>query len=177
MKTTIVLCLAVAATPACAKPAFAPAVTPAEKALARILKADADKPERVDPAIEVSGRRPRTTPPPGAPYLAYLTVPLATAILAEEARQVKANCGGISKRGEECGMDSDPVICAQDFPTHYLFRTTAGGADTAVIESAWPPEKGAAPSLSAAYRLKLTASVWKIDGIKCAEGGAFNWSR
>ncbi|HEY7851875.1 MAG TPA: hypothetical protein VIB82_02800, partial [Caulobacteraceae bacterium] len=145
MRTAILVCVALAAGSAAAKPAFAPARSAAEQALDRILKLDAQKPEMMDPAIEVAGRRPRTTPPPGAPYLRYLTTPLAAAILAEEARQVKANCGGVSKRGEECGMDSDPVLCAQDFPDHYLFRTIQSGPALAVAETAWPPDKGAQP--------------------------------
>jgi hypothetical protein len=167
--------VALAAQSASAKPAFHPAQTAAEQALARILKLDGDKPEQVDPAVETSGRRPRTTPPPGAAYLRSLTMPLAVAILAEEARQVKVNCGGAYKSGDECGMDADPILCAQDFPKSYLFRTTQSGPGLAVVESAWPPDQGAQPATSATYRLKLAGGVWKIDGVSCAEGGAFNW--
>jgi hypothetical protein len=161
---------------AAAAPAFHAAQSAAEQTLGRILKADENPHAHVDPTAGAVGRRPRTTPPPGAPYLKYLTTPLATAILVEEAREVKANCGGVYKAGELCGMDADPIICAQDFPDHYLFRTIQSGPDLAVIEAAWPPDKGAEPSRSGAYRLTLSGGAWKIDGISCADGEAYNWS-
>jgi hypothetical protein len=170
------LVVALAAGAAAAKPALHPARTPAEQTLARILKLDADNPEAVDPAIGHAGRRPRATPPPGAPYLKYETLPLATAILAEEAHDVKANCGGVYKADEECGMDADPILCAQDYPQTYLFRTTRSDPDLAVIETAWPGENGAPPEPGTTYRLKLTAGVWKIDGIACVGGGGYNWA-
>jgi hypothetical protein len=179
MRTAILWCaaaVALAAGPALAKPALHPAQTAAEQTLARILKLDADKPGQIDPTGGAPGRRPRTTPPPGASYLKYLTTPVATAILVAEARQVKANCGGVYKAGEECGMDSDPILCAQDFPKSYLFLTTQSGPSLAVIEAAWPPEQGGQPSVSGTYRLKLTGAVWKIDGISCGGGDAYNWS-
>jgi hypothetical protein len=168
--------VALAAGSASAAPAFHPARTGAEQALARILKLGGDKPDQVDPAIGAPGRRPRTTPPAGAAYLRYVTKPLAVAILAAEAHEVKANCGGVYKSGELCGMDADPIICAQDFPESYLFRTTRGGPSLAVVEAAWPPEQGAQAKANAAYRLKLAGGVWKIDGVSCAAGDAYNWS-
>jgi hypothetical protein len=181
MKATIVICVAaataaLAAGSASAKPAFHPAQTVTEQTLAKILKLDADKPDLVDPTGDKAGRRPRTTPLPGAPYLKYLTTPLATAILGAEAHQVKVACGGVYKAGELCGMDADPIICAQDFPDSYLFRTSQSGPSLAVVDAAWPPEQGAQPSQSGTYRLKLTGGVWKIDGIKCQAGDAYNWS-
>ena len=151
MKATTLLCVtavtaALAAGSALAEPAFHPAQTAAEHTLAQILKLDADKPGQIDPTGGKAGRRPRTTPPPGASYLKYLTTPLATAILDAEARQVKKNCGGVYKAGEECGMDADPIICAQDFPDSYLFRTNQSATTLAVVEAAWPPDPGAEPS-------------------------------
>src|SRR5258706_142021 len=70
----------------------------------------------------------------------------------------------------------DPIICAQDFPESYLFRTTRSGPSLAVVEAAWPPEQGAQAKANAAYRLKLAGGVWKIDGISCGAGDAYNWS-
>lgn len=181
MRATIVFCVtavtvALAAGSASAEAPFHPAQTAAEHTLAQILKLDADKPGQIDPTGDRAGRRPRTTPAPGASYLKYLTTPLATAILGAEAAQVKKDCGGVYKAGEECGMDADPIICAQDFPDSYLFRTSQGGPSLAVVEAAWPADPGAQPSPSGAYRLKLTGGVWKIDGIKCEGGDAYNWS-
>ncbi len=162
---------------AAAAPAFHRAQSAEEQALNQILKADESPAGHVDPTGGAVGRRPRTTPPPGAAYLKYLTTPLATAILVAEAKQVKANCGGVYKSGEECGMDSDPVVCAQDFPDYYLFRTTQSEPSGVVIEAAWPPDPaGAAPSVSGDYRLTLSGGVWKIDGISCAGSDSYNWS-
>jgi hypothetical protein len=154
--------------------AFHPPQTPAEQTLARILKLDGDKPRLVDPAVAARGRKPLTTPPANAGYLAYLTVPVATAILADEAGQVKTNCGGVYKSGEECGMDSDPIICAQDFPASYLVRTLKTGPGLAVIEAAWPPDGNQPISSSGVYRLKQVSAVWKIDGIACTGGDKYN---
>ena len=149
MKATIVFCMtavtvALAAGSASAEPAFHPAQTAAEQTLAQILKLDADKPDQVDPTGDKAGRRPRTTPPPGASYLRYLTAPLATTILGAEARLVKKSCGGVYKAGELCGMDADPIICAQDTPDSYLFSTTQSGPSLVVVHAAWPPEQGPA---------------------------------
>lgn len=174
--TVTAFAVASAAGSASAEPAFHPAGTAAERTLARILKLDGDKPEAVDPAIAGSLRRPRAAPPPDAAYLAWLTAPLAATILTAEARAVKANCGGVYRAGDECGLDADPILCAQDFPKSYLFRTTQSAPGLAVVEAAWPPEGRAAPAASGAYRLTRTGGVWKIDGVKCAEGGgAYNW--
>jgi hypothetical protein len=167
--------LALATGPASAAgPAFHPPQTPAEQTLAKILKLDADKPQIVDPTVAGRSRKPRTTPPPGASYLAYLTAPAATAILVSEASQVKTNCGGVYKSGEECGMDSDPVICAQDFPDRYLVRTLQSGPGLAVIEAAWPPDGNQPISSSGVYRLKQVGAVWKIDSIACTGGDKYN---
>ncbi|HZZ88314.1 MAG TPA: hypothetical protein VFE13_08255 [Caulobacteraceae bacterium] len=172
----IALTASAAPAAATAPSAFHPARSPTELALARILEADAGKPEQVDPAAAGrSGHRPRTAPPKGAPYLKYLTVGLATAILQEEAQDVQRACGGVYKDGEECGMDSDPVVCAQDFPERYLFRTVRSQPGLAVIEAAWPPDQGAEPVGNGTYRLKVVAGVWKLDGIECAAGDDYNW--
>jgi hypothetical protein len=177
LKFAVILATMASAGVASAGPAFHPAQSAAEHALARILKLDGDTPGQIDPTgIAANGRRPRTTPPPGAAYLRYLTRPLAVAILVAEAREVKANCGGVYTPGDECGMEADPIICAQDFPASYLFRTTRSGPGLAVVEAAWPPDRGAQPTRSGAYRLTLTGGVWKIDGISCAAGDTYNGS-
>jgi hypothetical protein len=169
--------IALTAGTAAAAAAFHAAQSAAEQALGRVLKADESPVGQVDPTGGAVGHRPLTTPPPGAPYLKYLTTPLAKAILVAEASQVKANCGGVYKSGELCGMDADPIVCAQDFPDHYLFRTTQSGPSRVVIEAAWPPDQaGAQPTASGAYRLTLRGGAWKIDAISCAEGDSYNWS-
>jgi len=169
--------IALAAGTAAGAPAFHPAQSAAERALGRILKADEKPPGHIDPTDGAVGHRPLSTPPPGAPYLKYLTWPLAAAILAAEAGEVKVNCGGVYKAGELCGMESDPIVCAQDFPDHYLFRTTQTGSNRVVIEAAWPPDPaGAGPTKSGSYRLTLSGGVWKIDGVSCAGGDSYNWS-
>jgi hypothetical protein len=169
------LAAALAAGSASAAPAYHPAQTPAEQALGKILKADADHPDAVDPAVELGSGRPPTKPPAGAPYLKYLTTPLATSILVDEANQVKKNCGGRYRRGEECGMGADPIICAQDFPDSYLFRTTDVRPDSILIEAAWPPDPGKAPEVSGSYRLKQVGGVWKLDAISCSGGDRYHW--
>jgi len=159
-----------------AAPVFHPAKSVPELALAKLLKLDDDPSAAINPSIEgASGHRPPTKPAPNAPYLKRLTVPLATAILVAEARAVKESCGGVYKEGELCGLDADPIICGQDSPDYYLFRTLQAGPTVAIVEAAWPPDAGKPPERSGAYRLKLDGSVWKIDGISCAAGDRYNW--
>jgi hypothetical protein len=162
---------------AAAQPTYHPAQSAAELALARILKLDEEPSAAINPSVEgPTGHRPPTRPPPGAPYLKHLTTPLATAILVAEARAVKESCGGVYKKGELCGLDADPIICGQDFPDRYLFRTTQATGSLAVVEAAWPPDAGKPPERSGAYRLKLDGGAWKIDGISCAAGDRYNWT-
>jgi hypothetical protein len=163
-------------TAAAAEPSFhAPGSGP-ELALARILKLDESPSATINPSVEgPAGHRPPTKPPPGAPYLKRLTTPLATAILVAEARAVKESCGGVYKKGELCGLDADPIICGQDFPDHYLFRTTQATPTAVSVEAAWPPDAGKPPERSGAYRLKLVGGAWKIDAIACAAGDRYNW--
>ena len=63
-----------------------------------------------------------------------------------------------------------------DFPDSYLFATIQPGAAAAVVEAAWPPEAGETLQPSGAYRLKLVAGVWKLDGVSCLIGGdSYDW--
>ena len=64
---------------------------------------------------------------------------------------------------------------AADLPGAYELSRMEAHAH-AVLDAAWPPEHGAVPSISGAYRLKLVGGVWKIDGISCQAGDVYNWS-
>ena len=68
-------------------------------------------------------------------------------------------------------MDYSPITCAQDFSDSYLYRTESSGPDQAEITYYWPGEKKPV----ATYRLVRQAQTWKIDGIRCTDGDAFNF--
>jgi len=107
------------------------------------------------------------------PHYARLVTPgLREAISREEARQVKENCDGkYADDGDICGLDYDPITCAQDLSEEgYLFRTEKSGRDKAVLSLRWP----GIPQIVGTYRLIRTGGVWKLDGIRCDPTAAFN---
>jgi hypothetical protein len=106
-------------------------------------------------------------------YRQFLTAPLLAAIAAEQRKLLKADCGGKYLEGDECGLDYDPITCAQDTPPHHLFDTVRADANVAVINETWPGEKKITT-----YRMVHRSGHWLIDGIRCADstpaGGRFN---
>ena len=103
-------------------------------------------------------------------YRALLSDGLLDAMRGEERREVQRECGGHYQPNVICGMVSSPITCAQDFPSAYLYRTLAEGADRAIIAFK-SPDGG----LVATYRLKRFSGNWKIDGVECHGGARFNF--
>ena len=158
---------AIAAYPAAAEPLHPPTTT-AERALDGILKhADYDA-NQLD---NLFGGRGQKNFHATADYSKVLTAPLLAAITAEQKAMVKADCGGEYKKGELCGMDSSPITCAQDMSDSYLYRTESSADDRVEIAYYWPGTRKPV----ATYRLVRQAETWKIDGIRCTDGDAFNY--
>ena len=153
--------------PAAAEPLHPPA-TSAERALDGILKhADSDG-QQLD---NLFGGRGQHNFHASADYSKVLTAPLLAAITARQKAVVQADCGGQYKKGELCGLDYSPITCAQDFSDTYLYRTQSSGEDRAEITYYWP----GTDKPVATYRLIRQAETWKIDGIRCTGGDAFNF--
>jgi hypothetical protein len=172
VKTRLALTLAAGAAlawPAAAETIHPPA-TLAERALDGILKhADSDG-QQLD---NLFGGRGQKNFHATADYGKVLTPPLIAAITAKQKAVVQADCGGQYKKGELCGMDSSPITCAQDFSDSYLYRTDSSSDDRAEITYYWPGTRQPV----AAYRLIRQGETWKIDGIRCTDGDAFNFGK
>jgi hypothetical protein len=104
-------------------------------------------------------------------YSPRLTDALMKAIVAEEVALVKKDCGGHYTEGDICGLDYSPITCGQDNSNAYLYRTEQDDGHTAVIT--YNASKNEKPI--ATYRVTLVVDRWKIDGVKCSDGAAFNF--
>lgn len=137
-----------------------PAATEAEKALDKLLRLSE---KRYGLVAAVLGR------PGGGKGDAALAGELTTARLrqdlaGQERKAVRDNCKGRYVPGEICGLDYNPLTCAQDeSDAPYGYRTTAATADRADIAYFWP---GAA-SPSARFVMVREAGAWKLDAVKC----------
>ncbi len=145
-----------------------PPKTTIERALDAILKHADQDPDQLDNLFDGRGQRPFR---PAVDYSKVLTAPLMAAMSAKEKSLVQSECGGHYRKGELCGLDYSPITCAQDLSDSYLYRTEASGEDRAEITYYWPGEKKPV----ATYRLVRQAETWKIDGIRCTDGDAFNF--
>jgi hypothetical protein len=142
--------------------------SPSEQALNRTLKRiDAD-----DNALDnILGGRGQKTYRRTVDYGPMLTPRLIAAIAAFEKSKVRADCGGRYRDGEVCGLDYNPVTCAQDSNDSYVYRTDQQTPTTARIAYAWAAD---AKEPSATYRMVLDGGAWKIDAVGCQGGDSFN---
>jgi len=137
-----------------------PAATEAEKALDKLLRLSE---KRFGLVAAVLGR------PSGGKNDVALARELITARLrqdlaGQERRAVRDNCKGRYVPGEICGLDYNPLTCAQDeSDAPYSFRTTAATVDRADIVYVWP---GAATP-SASFVMVWETGVWKLDAVRC----------
>lgn len=87
-----------------------------------------------------------------------------------ERRLVKKTCGGVYD-GEICGLDFNPVTCAQDYSEDgYVYRTEDTGHGAAVVSLKWPRLSG----VVATYRMIRSDNHWIMDGVECGPNTKFN---
>lgn len=136
------------------------AAAEAEKTLDRVLRLS----EKDQNFIEFLRATPQYQARPGQDYGRYVTARLRGGMAALERAAVTTNCQGRYIDGELCGLDYNPLTCAQDEgPGAYLYKTESSGDDRAVIAYAWPGEKG----MVASFRMVQEGGVWKIDAVTC----------
>ena len=137
-----------------------PAATEAEKALDKLLRLSEKRSGLVDVLLGLPG---------GGKGDAALARELTTARLRRdltelERQAVRNNCKGRYIPGELCGLDYNPLTCAQDeSDAPYSYRTTAASAERADIVYSWP---GAADP-SASFVMVREAGAWKLDAVRC----------
>ena len=103
---------------------------------------------------------------------------LLDALANAEKEALQRNCDGEYRPGELCGLDADPLICAQDSPDFYLYRIIKTTESEAIIESAWPQypgSEGAVPEDHTTYRMLKKNGHWILDGINKEAFCAYNW--
>jgi hypothetical protein len=136
-----------------------PATTQAEKALDNLLRLSEKRSGLVDALL---GRRA------GKADLALagqMTTPRLRRQLADLERwTVRENCKGRYIPGELCGLDYNPLTCAQDASdAPYSYRTLSSSADQAEIAYFWP----GADSPLARFFMVAVAGTWKLDAVQC----------
>jgi hypothetical protein len=134
--------------------------TPAETALDKVLKT-ADRDEEV---LDNLLHRYPVAAAKRIDYGKWLTPTLIASLQAEEKKLVAQDCGGKYREGDICGMDYNPLTCAQDTVRPLSYKTVQQNADTAVIAVT-----------GATYRMAHTSAGWQLDGVKCAGEVKFNF--
>jgi hypothetical protein len=159
------------------KPQFHPPQTEAERALDKILtraKTDSDMTfyalgePHYDPPLGSS--HARLVPPEDRGYSNLFTEALVKAWREKEKSLVQQSCGGQYIAGELCGLDYDPIFCAQDYTDSFHYYTVDSGKNAAVIEYSFP-DTG---YLLATYGMIKDQQGWKIDRVTCRDGDKFN---
>ena len=106
-------------------------------------------------------------------YSLLFTKNLLQAVAKAESDAVKDSCGGKYIKGELCGLDFNPITCAQDYSEDgYLYRTIEDDGHKAIMFYLWAGHK---PSDARTfYRLIKNGDHWKLDGVDCGNGDKFN---
>jgi hypothetical protein len=159
----------------CSRPAFAedskfhPPQTEAEIALDKIF----DLEDKDSNMLFFALAMPYYHPPKDTGYAQLFTKALLKAWRKKEADLVRENCGGKYREGEICGLDFDPITCAQDRPDKFVFRTIKSGKESVSIIAAWPQSVNDERYFKY-YKLVKEEDVWKLDGVYCRESDNFN---
>ncbi len=87
-------------------------------------------------------------------------------------RLVNQDCDGEYIDGDMCGINYNPLTCAQDYYDEgYIYKTLSSDDKTAIIAYRWPY----LPEVVATYRLILQNKRWVVDGVACKNSAKFNW--
>ncbi|MHC1789381.1 YqhG/Tai3 family protein [Solidesulfovibrio sp.] len=132
----------------------------AERTLDRVLRLS----EKDRNFLEFLLGTPQYQARPGKDYGRNVTARLRGSMAALERAAVTENCQGRYIDGELCGLDYNPLTCAQDEGQGaYRYKTESSGDDRAVIAYTWPGMQG----MVASFRLVQEGGVWKIDAVTC----------
>ncbi|MBI4383274.1 MAG: sel1 repeat family protein [Nitrospinae bacterium] len=142
--------------------------TPAEKALDHILR----RVEKDGNITQYVLGTPYYDAEKDTGYARLFTKTFLRAAAKKEADAVKRSCDG-KYTGEICGLDFNPITCAQDYSeSGYLHRTMEDDGSKAIISSLgvdFEPSE-----VKTSYRLIKVGENWKLDGVHCGGGGEFN---
>jgi len=151
---------------------FHPPTTTLEKRLDEILHSTeiemgSDEPSALDYVLQTPYKNHKYD----SKYADFFSQAFVRACANKEKELVDRDCGGNYIRGEQCGMDYDPIVCAQDFTDSYVYSTLMETDKVARIEYKWHLTDD---NPMATYKLIKQGNSWVIDGVKCTTGDSFN---
>lgn len=158
----LILLLTVACADRCIAGQDAPhvATTDAEKQLDRIVRLS----EKDQNLSEFVLGTPAYKPKADNGYAKLFTKRLRAAMAEHERAAVKENCKGRYIPGELCGLDYNPLTCAQDEAEKpYRYKTEHAASDKVVIVLARPGEKKPAVR----FEMARKGGQWKLDAAHC----------
>ena len=136
------------------------AASDAEKTLDRVLRSSEKDANLLDFVLHTPWYKPRAD----KGYVGYFTKHFLSVMAEMEKKAVKDNCKGKYLKGEICGLDYNPLTCAQDqAETRYLYRADSSDDAKAVISYVWPGEAQRA----AVFEMLYENGCWKIDAVRC----------
>ncbi len=142
----------------------------AERALSKILwKADFDR-----GFLDYLFADPNRNPKHDVNYAPLVTKNLRASVIAYEKGLPKDLCDGHFRSGRICGFDANPVTCRKEEGA-YLYATQ--GKTKTAVTIALISEDQIIPDDRVTYRLLKQGGAWKIDGILCPSGTAFNYKK
>ncbi|TAN61306.1 MAG: hypothetical protein EPN20_12625 [Magnetospirillum sp.] len=145
---------------------FHQAASDAELALDRIIRLS----DHDDGLFLFITKRPDRDKNRDTEYPDLFSKNLMKSVADVERRLVKKTCGGVYD-GEICGLDFNPVTCAQDYSEDgYVYRTEDTGHGAAVVSLKWPRLSG----VVATYRMIRSDNHWIMDGVECGPNTKFN---
>jgi hypothetical protein len=102
-----------------------------------------------------------------AEYGIFFTPALRKVLAQAEKEAVNQNCGGKYVAGKKCGLNYDPIVCAQHsyfFRGPFVYKTHESDNNEAIISyTAADKSRG----VSGPHRMVKDQNVWKLDGVNC----------
>ncbi len=145
---------------------FHTATTPAEKALAHVL----DLSSKDGNLFSFVLNHPDRDHTKDLTYQGFFTNELLATLAERERKLVEESCGGVYLDGEICGMDYDPIACAQDYSdSGNLYRSEMSQSDLAIISYTVPGDLADQATPIAQYRLVRRGEAWLIDSVRCSD--------
>ena len=152
----------------------------AEKALAEILRLYTNDSNMF---YYVTGR-PYYDAKKDTGYARLFTKNLLQSVGKADSDLIKLEPDGKCVEGYLCGLDYDPIFCAQDSSDNgYIYWTTEDDGHKAIIYYLWSwgdktdeffPGSDKTYESKKFYRLIKDDDHWKLDGIDCGDGTKFN---
>lgn len=112
-------------------------------------------------------------------YARLFTKPILKAWRKTQAKLAQADCGGKHKDGDICGFNFDPIICGQDYPDTFIYRTLHSSTNEAIITYTYPEyvaRNDASANSGPTYRMIKENEHWKMDGAYCGKGENYNFN-